>query len=100
VSDDQTTSYAPGPEVQVRSTLHAFPSTFFQQALEQASDERGWAHLGTFGSYLTKLRPDFDPRNFGYKKLSDLVKARSELFVTEERRVNNSDVKVLYVRAK
>ena len=77
-----------------------FPSQFFQQALEQASDESGWAHLGTFGSYLTKLKPDFDARNFGYKKLSDLVKARQELFVTEERQVDGSAGKVLYVRAK
>lgn len=91
---------APVPQVQPSSSQPAFPSQFFQQALEQASDENGWAHLGTFGSYLTKLRPDFDSRNFGYKKLSDLVKARTELFVTEERRVNNSDMKVLYVRAK
>ncbi|RPH75454.1 MAG: NYN domain-containing protein, partial [Nitrospiraceae bacterium] len=62
------------------------PREFFTQALEKASDERGWAHLGTFGSYLTKLRSDFDPRSFGYKKLSDLVKARNDLFEVEERR--------------
>jgi uncharacterized LabA/DUF88 family protein len=90
----------PVPQVRPSSSQSAFPSQFFQQALEQASDENGWANLSTFGSYLTKLRPDFDSRNFGYKKLSDLVKARTELFVTEERRVNNSDMKVMYIRAK
>ncbi|HEY0601682.1 MAG TPA: NYN domain-containing protein [Herpetosiphonaceae bacterium] len=88
------------PQTQPPSSQPKFPSKFFRQALEQASDENGWAHLGKFGSYLTKLRPDFDPRNFGYKKLSDLVKARTELFVTEERHTNNADVKALYVRAK
>jgi len=49
---------------------------FFRQAFAQVSDEQGGAHLGQFGNCLKKLRPDFDARNFGYKKLSDLVRAR------------------------
>jgi len=78
-----------------------FPAKFLMSALEQSSDEEGWAHLGTFGSYLTKLQPDFDPRIYGYKKLSDLVKAKTELFVIEERTTPGSTTqKVLYLRAK
>jgi len=77
-----------------------FPEKFVLAALEQSSDDAGWAHLGTFGSYLTKLQPDFDPRLYGYKKLSDLVKAKTELFVTEERQAPGSAQKVLYLRAK
>ncbi len=77
-----------------------FPTQFILAALEQSSDDGGWAQLGTFGSYLTKLQPDFDSRNFGFKKLSDLVKARTDLFVTEERSTSSSDNKQLYVRAK
>ncbi len=76
------------------------PIEFFRQALDQASDDSGWAHLGTFGSYLTKLRPEFDSRNFGYKKLSDLVKARGDIFEFEERTLPGSRMKDLYVRAK
>lgn len=75
------------------------PVEFFRQASEQASDENGWAHLGTFGSYLTKLRSDFDPRNFGYKKLSDLVKALDDFFEIEERTLPNSG-KDLYLRVR
>jgi len=78
----------------------AFQTALFQQALEQSSDEQGWAHLGPFGSYLTKLRPDFDARNFGYKKLSDLVRARNDLFEVAEREVVGSSAKVLYLRAR
>lgn len=77
-----------------------FPKKFVLAALEQSSDDGGWAHLGTFGSYLTKLQPDFDSRLYGYKKLSDLVKAKPEIFVTEERQAPGSNQKVLYVRAK
>ena len=77
----------------------AFPKTFVLAALEQSIDDSGWAHLGTFGSYLTKLQPDFDSRLYGYKKLSDLVRAKTDLFATEERQAPGSNQKVLYVRA-
>lgn len=77
-----------------------FPREFVLQALEKASDDTGWAYLGTFGSYLTKLQPDFDARLYGFKKLSDLVKARTDIFRFEERPAPGSGVKVLYVREK
>jgi hypothetical protein len=77
-----------------------FPKKFVLDALEQSSDESGWANLGRFGSYLTKLQPDFDSRVYGYKKLSDLVKARKDLFTTEERSVPGTSLKNLYLRAK
>lgn len=77
-----------------------FPKQFVLTALDQSIDDAGWAHLGTFGSYLTKLQPDFDPRLYGYKKLSDLVKAKTDLFLTEERQAAGSNQKVLYIRTK
>jgi hypothetical protein len=78
----------------------AFPKKFVLTALEQSVDDSGWAGLGAFGSYLTKLQPDFDSRLYGYRKLSELVKSKTDLFVTEERQVSGSNHKVLYVRAK
>ena len=77
-----------------------FPKDFVLAALEQSIDDAGWAHLSRFGSYLTKLQPDFDSRVFGYKKLSDLVRARKDLFETEERSSPGSSRKVLYLRAR
>ncbi len=76
------------------------PKKFVLSALEQSVDDEGWAHLGTFGNYLNKLQPDFDPRLYGYKKLSDLVRDRTDLFTTEERRPVGSSQKVLYLRAR
>jgi len=77
-----------------------FPKKFILDALEQSSDDAGWAHLGTFGSYLTKLQPDFDSRLYGFKKLSDLVRARTDIFSTDERVPPGQTQKVLYVRPK
>lgn len=41
------------------------------QAWQNYRDESGWAKLGEVGLYLKRLKPDFDPRNYGLKKLSD-----------------------------
>ncbi|MEO8308400.1 MAG: NYN domain-containing protein [Pseudomonadota bacterium] len=44
-------------------------------AADAASDDNGWAHLGVVGTNLTKQAPDFDSRNYGFSKLSDLLEA-------------------------
>lgn len=49
-----------------------------------ASGEEGWANLSAVGSLMRKHQPDFDSRNWGYAKLSDLVRA-TELFAIEPR---------------
>jgi len=94
----KSTSSPVTPDIQKPQLI--FPTKFILEALEQSSDDSGWAHLGTFGSYLTKLQPDFDSRMYGYKKLSDLVKTMTDIFLTEEKAVAGSAHKVLYVRAK
>ena len=91
-------SPATQPPVEPREPL--FPKEFILTALEQSSDDSGWAHLATFGNYLIKLQPDFDARLYGYKKLSDLVKAKTDIFITEERHVPGTTQKVLYLHAK
>jgi len=91
---------SPNPQPTEAESQQVFPRAFVLEALDKASDDTGWAHLGTFGSYLTKLQSDFDSRLYGYKKLSDLVKSKTDIFQFEERSVPGSDTKVLYVRSK
>jgi uncharacterized LabA/DUF88 family protein len=56
-------------------------------AVDDASDESGWAHLGQVGSNLTKKQPDFDSRNYGYGKLSDLLDASKHFEVKRQDKV-------------
>lgn len=98
--DADQTAGPPGAQVETRDQKRDFPTRFVLTALEQSVDDAGWAHLSTFGSYLTKLQPDFDARLYGFKKLSDLVRAKTDLFVTQERPASGSDQKVLYLRKK
>jgi hypothetical protein len=50
--------------------------------------------------YLSKIRPDFDPRLYGSRKLSDLVRKQARHFDTEERGSPDNGSKAIYVRAK
>jgi hypothetical protein len=65
---------------------------------EEESDENGWANLGSVGSCLTKIRPDFDPRLYGHAKLSNLFKKNAQYFSVEERTVAGTSSKVFYVK--
>ncbi len=67
--------------------------------VDNLADDNGWAFLGEVGSLLSKKRPDFDPRNYGFKKLTPLVKYLKD-FEIDERDTNNPYVKHNYIRNK
>jgi len=68
-----------------------------RNAVEASSDESGWAHLAPVGNTIAKQSPEFDPRNYGYNKLGELV-AATKLFDTEGRQIGTTRSKALYVR--
>ena len=88
------------PTASSEVTFPPFPEAFIMEALDKSANDQGWAHLGTFGSYLQKIQPDFDSRLFGFKKLSDRVRGKKELFETEERLPPGGTQPVLYVKAR
>ena len=45
------------------------------ESVEDLCEEDGLAHMGKLGNLLLKKRPDFDPRNYGFSKLSKLIRA-------------------------
>jgi uncharacterized LabA/DUF88 family protein len=68
-----------------------------RNAVNAASDDDGWAALGPVGSIISKQRPDFDARSYGYAKLSDLV-AATTLFEIERRSTGEGRPKTIHVR--
>ncbi|WP_133140686.1 NYN domain-containing protein [Legionella genomosp. 1] len=83
-----------------KSDASTFPKEFIIEALDNSYDDSGWAYISVFGSYLAKLKPDFDSRRYGYKKLSDLVKGKTDIFDIDERVNPASNTKELFIRAK
>ena len=69
-------------------------------AYEAIDDEDGWVNLGTLGTQLNKLSPSFDSRNFGYKKLGELICAIDIFEVKETPQEKNPAVKALYIKLK
>jgi uncharacterized LabA/DUF88 family protein len=63
------------------------------------ADDSGWVFMGTLGNVIQQNRPDFDPRNFGFKKLTDLIATISGLEVVA-RATGPGKVQHHYVRLK
>jgi uncharacterized LabA/DUF88 family protein len=93
----EATTPAPLPEkTPVSNVPLPPPLSLLRRAIDESSDENRWANLGSVGAYLTKVRPDFDPRLYGHRKLSELLKALPDAFGIEERGAEGA--KTVYVR--
>ncbi|WP_028080029.1 NYN domain-containing protein [Solimonas soli] len=68
-----------------------------EQAIEDAADDDGWAPLGAVGQLISKRKADFDSRNYGYKKLSELVVATGR-FEIDERKSADGRQRSVYLR--
>ncbi|AOW21962.1 NYN domain-containing protein [Urechidicola croceus] len=67
--------------------------------ISDLSDEEGWAFLGDVGSLLQKKRPNFDSRNYGFEKLTPLIKSIG-VFELERRENPKSKHKLIFVKNK
>jgi hypothetical protein len=65
-------------------------------SITDIADENGWAYLGDVGNLILKKQPDFDPRNFGFPKLTPLI--RSLDFEIDERESGQNHIKHIYIR--
>lgn len=80
--DAPAASIKPKTASQLKNDSHL--TRLLRSAVEAASDEAGWSHLGAVGAFISKTANDFDPRNYGFAKLSDLFTAVG-LFKIERR---------------
>lgn len=67
--------------------------------ISDVADDDGWAFLGDVGNLLQKKQPNFDSRNYGYQKLTPLLKSLKN-FEIEERIGHKNNLKLVYVRLK
>lgn len=81
--NEKETTKLPGNKLRQDTKL----VNLIRSAINTASNEDGWASLGPVGSNIVKNAPEFDPRNYGYGKLSELVKA-IDLFEIEKQQTH------------
>jgi hypothetical protein len=67
-------------------------------AITSTSKESGWSSLSSVGQYIGKNHASFDPRNYGFPRLSELVRKQSYVEVKEVPDANN--FAQLFVRLK
>ena len=68
-----------------------------REAYEMVVQENGWANLGPMGKALLQLDPGFDPRSFGQRQLSSLIKSLPDF---EIRRSDDDASAGVWVRLK
>ena len=83
----------PAPKAD-KEVIHLISAT-----IADLADENGWAFLGEVGALLIKKKPDFDPRNYGFVKLTPLIKSLGR-FDIDERETDKKSIKLIYIRAK
>ena len=72
---------------------------FISSTIQDVADDDGWAFLGDVGSLLQKKQPNFDSRNYGFQKLTPLIKSIKN-FEVETRDSGKGRFKLIYVRLK
>ncbi|MGZ5055391.1 MAG: OST-HTH/LOTUS domain-containing protein [Methylobacter sp.] len=70
-----------------------------RNAVNECSNEEGWAELGVCGSLIKRQHPDFDSRNFGYAKLSTLIETTT-LFEMKKIAMKGTNTFKLFYRDK
>ncbi|MDR0584163.1 MAG: NYN domain-containing protein [Treponema sp.] len=70
-----------------------------RDAVDDLAEESGWAYLGGVGQKINNRSADFDPRNYGFKKLGDMFRAIPQI-ETEERPQANGTGRQVYIRWK
>lgn len=69
------------------------------KSINDLSEEDGWVFLSTLGNHIIRREPSFDPRNYGFKKLADIIRSIPEIEV-DERQSGKNNMAHLYVRVK
>ena len=67
--------------------------------INDLADENGWAFLGDVGNLILKKQPNFDPRNYGFLKLTPLINSLHQ-FEIDKRETEKGGTKLIFIRNK
>lgn len=73
--------------------------SLIKSSVNDVADEAGWAFLGEVGTLVLKKQPNFDPRNYGFKKLLSMIRSIDGVEI-DERQSENGRTRHVYVRVK
>lgn len=71
-----------------------------ESTIEALGDDDGWAFLGDVGSLISRKKPEFDPRNYGFSKLTPMLKSMNDILEIDERESEKKGIKHVFVRMR
>ncbi|RRJ93600.1 NYN domain-containing protein [Flavobacterium macacae] len=71
-----------------------------ESTIEDIADDDGWAFLGDVGNLIVKKKPEFDSRNYGFIKLTPMLKSLTDILEIDERESDKKGIKHVYVRLR
>lgn len=71
-----------------------------EATIEDIEDDDGWAFLGDVGNLIVKKKPEFDPRNYGFSKLTPMLKSLTDILEIDERESDKKGIKHVFVRLR
>jgi uncharacterized LabA/DUF88 family protein len=71
-----------------------------EDTIDAIGDDDGWAFLGDVGNLIVKKKPEFDPRSFGFNKLTPMLKSLTDILEIDERDSDKKGIKHVYVRLR
>ena len=71
-----------------------------ESTIDDIADDDGWAFLGDVGNLIVKKKPEFDPRNYGFVKLTPMMKSMTDILEIDERESEKKGIKHVYVKLK
>lgn len=98
VKNSQVDSLAASPAPPTAVTIQPLPMQTIQKIFEQSDTE--WMAASVFGSFWKRLQIDFDPRNYGAKKLTDLIRNHPAVFIFENRKNTDGTHEHLYLKLR
>jgi hypothetical protein len=88
------------PQKEVVNKIDIKTIELIEDTLEAIGDDDGWAFLGDVGNLISKKKPEFDPRNYGFSKLTPMLKSLTDILEIDERESDKKGIKHVYVRLR
>ena len=97
VHDSKTTKEVSKP-IKTKDIIGNDIINLLNQSIDDLADDSGWAFLADVGNLILKKKPDFDPRNYGFSKLTPLIESCKTHFTIDKRNSGDSRIKHIFVK--
>ena len=95
----KTKTNKPQPKAAVVDKVNKETLKLIAATINDLADENGWAFLGDVGNLVLKKQPNFDPRNYGFLKLTPFINSLHQ-FEIDKRETEKGGTKLIFIRNK